>query len=956
MPLGTTRPTAADLQRLAQAFDRDPAATFVELGKAYLALARPRDAIDVGARGLRADPNNVEGRMMVSRAFAMLHQWKEAQTELLKVVKQDKRHRDGFRLLGEVLMRRADYDRALPVLQHAQNLAPADADILSMLRRAREGKPLDPPPPVPQPQSLPPGAGPLAPPQGDDEDDPTRVADDGGPPRGALGRMSLDQVVVKREGPAAPRERVVAKADTRASDERAAYRVQHHQPPPPEDPFAIDDDSDDRIRARLPLAAEATSQRPAAPAPPPGRELREGPVAPPPPAQPPKVRPRVIGGDKPKDAASAALRQSAAVGENYLNNLLTGGLLDIPNVHVPQRSYDIAQVKLWGRSNRRVFVALFVMLFVGAAGGLGWYLYSTQQRNEKIAKYLDEARATIAPGTHTKLDEGTKAALAAFELDKKNARSLAVYAEVASMSLLLYGEPDAGRVETAITRAADAIEGDGEGARALAVARAATNLAVLERVEDPVASLAQTRADLATARERWPDDRVLIFLDGVAHLRAGDRSGARAAFEAADRTGEGQQPLLAARIARADLLLDDGDYDGALALYEEVLAAEPDHAWGFVGRSLARSERSTGDVEAMSDVSVGLANASGPRVGAWKELALASAQLFIEDYANYGATLAKAAGVGEPRFLARVGLGRLAAGKVVEAMALRETITWYSEEPQVHPLVAALDGRLLLARGLPDAALATVGETPGLAAHKVRGMALFDLGRWDDAGRELDAALAIAPEDVEAQAWRDAAQVAGGSKAPAAEADRALNKLGRQAKSLAVRYVHGVALLRAGDVRGGRTKLEVSIEEVKLETPNPLAYRSYTELADLAVAAGDLKQAEEYVGLALEQNPGYLPAKGLAGRLALLSGDPARALENLADVVSSETATGAEELAYAEALAKLEPTDEDKESARKALRRARAKGASDEEIARVEALLDPAAAEEAPKPKKRRRR
>src|SRR5262249_35773612 len=47
------------------------------------------------------------------------------------------------------------------------------------------------------------------------------------------------------------------------------------------------------------------------------------------------VRPRVIAAAKPPNPAAEALRQSAAAGENYLNDLLTGGLLDVPGVRVP---------------------------------------------------------------------------------------------------------------------------------------------------------------------------------------------------------------------------------------------------------------------------------------------------------------------------------------------------------------------------------------------------------------------------------------------------------------------------------------------------------------------------------------------------------------------------------------------------------------------------------------------
>nr|HEX4312808.1 hypothetical protein [Kofleriaceae bacterium] len=86
---------------------------------------------------------------MVARAHATLHQWKEAQGELLRVVKVDRSNRRGFALLGEVLLRRNDFERAVPVLQHAQNLDPTSPAILALLKRARSGQPLDPPPPVP---------------------------------------------------------------------------------------------------------------------------------------------------------------------------------------------------------------------------------------------------------------------------------------------------------------------------------------------------------------------------------------------------------------------------------------------------------------------------------------------------------------------------------------------------------------------------------------------------------------------------------------------------------------------------------------------------------------------------------------------------------------------------------------------------------------------------------------
>nr|MDQ3370583.1 tetratricopeptide repeat protein [Myxococcota bacterium] len=146
------RPTAQEIEELIDLVRRDPGSpAFIDLGEAYLSLGRPRDAIQVCNVGLGASPDSLEGRVMLARAYASLHQWKEAQGELLRVVKVDRSNRQGFALLGEVLLRRQDYERAVPVLQHAQNLDPTSPQILSMLRRARAGQPLDAPPPIPAP-------------------------------------------------------------------------------------------------------------------------------------------------------------------------------------------------------------------------------------------------------------------------------------------------------------------------------------------------------------------------------------------------------------------------------------------------------------------------------------------------------------------------------------------------------------------------------------------------------------------------------------------------------------------------------------------------------------------------------------------------------------------------------------------------------------------------------------
>ncbi|HVV86004.1 MAG TPA: tetratricopeptide repeat protein, partial [Kofleriaceae bacterium] len=108
-------PTVEEIEALIDQVRRDPRSpAYVELADAYLALGRPRDAIDAAQLGLQQAPDDHAGRLALSRALAALHQWKDAQAELLKIVKVDRANRAGFALLGEVLMRRGDYERAMP--------------------------------------------------------------------------------------------------------------------------------------------------------------------------------------------------------------------------------------------------------------------------------------------------------------------------------------------------------------------------------------------------------------------------------------------------------------------------------------------------------------------------------------------------------------------------------------------------------------------------------------------------------------------------------------------------------------------------------------------------------------------------------------------------------------------------------------------------------------------------
>src|SRR5206468_1055623 len=154
--------------------------------------------------------------------------------------------------------------------------------------------------------------------------------------------------------------------------------------------------------------------------------------APPPPPRAPKqtappplpqgslegVRPRVISGAKPQNAAAASLRQSAAVGESYLNELLTGGLLDVAGVRVPDSDFDLKPDRRWGRSTRRAFIFLFVVLVLGIGGGGTWYWWSEKQKSEAVARLQHESQLAMPLGDFEGFETCIKKLGEALEKDK----------------------------------------------------------------------------------------------------------------------------------------------------------------------------------------------------------------------------------------------------------------------------------------------------------------------------------------------------------------------------------------------------------------------------------------------------------------------------------------------------------------------------------------------------------
>jgi predicted Zn-dependent protease len=882
------RPTAQEIEELIDLVRRDPSSpAFIDLGEAYLALGRPKDAIKVGNVGLDASPDNLEGRVMLARAYVALHQWKEAQGELLRVVKVDRSSRLGFALLGEVLLRRNDFERAVPVLQHAQNLDPTSPQILMLLKRARSGQALDPPLPLPQPV----------------------------PPRGETNYgLELDPQPPPAPPPPTPKPRSMQMPVPAAAPIAPTMALSPAPPMPP--PMMGAQPSWDAPRGKQPTA--------------------------PPPMSVEGVRPRVVSAAKPQNAAAASLRQSAAVGENYLNDLLTGGLLDVAGVRVPDADFDLRPDRRWGRSTRRSFIFLFVVLVLGIGGGGTWYWWTEKQKAEAVARLQNEAKETIKQGDFAGLEASLKKLTEAIDKDPSSLLTLAYVAQTTGLEALLYGT-DTDRVDTAIKRAAHDIKPGDEGSRELLIGRAAVELSRLGSLEAPGTVLADVSKQLDDYLAKNDKDKVARWLKGRALLAAGERKAAKTSLKQA---AEGDDGLAVAMIDEADLLVDEGALDEAFKLYDAVLAKTKDHPLAVLGKSLARAESSVQANEAIDDLNVKLEKNFGPRVNAYRELAFAYADVGIEDYAKSGEALKKATGSHppiEPRFLARVAWMHLVRGELKDAAASRDRIAWYGKgHPEADPTVMLVDAGLSLASGCPDKALDVASKLEGVRPRILRAYAELDLNKPKDALADLDTVLKKSPDNLEAQVLREQGRLMNNDKEKTAAAD-ALEKLARKTKSKLGRHALGVALLAVGNAKDAQPQLEEAVKDLSDDAPNPLAYRTHTALAELALAGNDIAAAGKHLDAALAINSGYFPTRALQAKVVLRNGEPDRALTLLEPILKESCAvTPQVQLVLAEALATHKgATAKDKEAAIQQLEQIKDKIQPAGEVGRVAALIDP---------------
>jgi tetratricopeptide (TPR) repeat protein len=911
------RPTAQEIEELIDLVRRDPSSpAFIDLAEAYLALGRPKDAVTVGRAGLESSPDNLEGRVMLARAHCAMHQWKEAQGELLRVVKVDRSNRLGFALLGEVLLRRNDYERAVPVLQHAQNLDPTSPQILHMLKRARGSQPLDAPPPIPQPV----------------------------PPRGETNYgISLDEAMPSGRGGYGPASNPVAPTMAIKPSMDMRGDPTEHQPQP------------------YGSYGEAAT----------GRGQKK--MTAPPPMSLEGVRPRMVPSAKPQNAAAASLRQSAAVGENYLNDLLTGGLLDVAGVRVPDADFDLRPDRRWGRSTRRAFIFLFVVLVLGIGGGGTWYWWTEKQKSEAVAQLQTDAKASIGAGDYEGLDTSIKKLGDALDKDKSNLLTFAYVAEAAGLKALLYGT-DVTPVDQALKAVAKDIKPGEPGARELVIGKAAVELSRLSTLQAPASTLGEVRKLLDDHLAKHDNDKWARWLKARTLLAAGERKEAQAVLKA---VADGEDGLVVAMVDQADLLVDEGKLDEALKLYDRALAKSKDHPLAVLGKALALAESTVDSNAAIDDLSVKLDKNFGPRVGAYRNLALALAKANIEDYAGSAEYLKKAAlkPPHEPRFWARVAWAHYMRGEFPQAAAARGKIAWFGKkDAEDDPAVMLVDAALLLASGLPDKVLDTASKIEGVRPRLLRAYAELDNKNAKAAIENCDWILERARDNVEAQILKEQARMMIGSQKEMTAASEALEKLAKKTKSKIARHALGMGYFSRGDMKNAQPAFELAIKDLGEDAPNPLQYRTRTALAEIHLAAGNIAEAGKQLDEALiKVNSGYFPTRVMQAKVVLRNNDPDRALNLLLPIRKELTTPEIDLLTIEAGCASKKTSTKEKDEAKNQLGKMKdAPGINVAELARVAAVCDPdlpkqlglpeaGKASEAPKPpkssgSKRRRR
>jgi tetratricopeptide (TPR) repeat protein len=557
------------------------------------------------------------------------------------------------------------------------------------------------------------------------------------------------------------------------------------------------------------------------------------------------------------------------------------------------------------RARRRAHIWLWASLAAISAGVIGGTWYRIHQIRIMIAQKTAYARQRSIEATFDG-DLAARDALVPVLSSRLHEREhLALAALVEARLFGEHGDEAEGAVQAILKRA------EREAQRH-------------EPARDPPTELDFARARALTALgkgEQCPDGD----LDGLV--------GARCALRKGD-VGRAQQLLtgaLAADAGDARTLLEEGalaaargDLEVADDAYARVLKAHPSHPRALVGQALALADR--GKAQALPPMPKNL----GPNNEAWWHLALGVSALQKGDEQGAASELdaAQSGAWRDGRLAARVGLAKIALGKVSEAeRALRQAARLGPGDPEL----GALDAEIAVAKGFEEKVaqnLAGRDGPPRLLA--IRGRAEYLAGKPKEAASSLEAALVKRPGDVVASTYLALARAKLGR---ATSAVNDLEKLARQHPDVTTpHYGLGLIAYERRDLATARAELQKALSH------DPEAFRAGTWLGRVDRELGRTADAVAELEKVTQDDESLLAAHVTLGHLYHELGRESEARGELRRVVEANQASADDQLSYAEAMIALGQLSD----ADKLLTAAQTVGAPAQAVARDRLILQAA--------------
>jgi len=183
--------------------------------------------------------------------------------------------------------------------------------------------------------------------------------------------------------------------------------------------------------------------------------------------------------------------------------------------------------------------------------------------------------------------------------------------------------------------------------------------------------------------------------------------------------------------------------------------------------------------------------------------------------------------------------------------------------------------RIHLLHGRPQTALEELKHAKGLqyaASNLLRAQILVELGRLKEASEEVDRALAMAEDLLEAHIVKAKVLAAQGQGGLAESKLKQL--LAKHPKSAALHTAYGEILLKLNRIPEARKQLNLALEH------NKHASNAWLKLAEVHMSQGDFAQAQRSLAEAVRTNPGNVMVLIKQAELELDMGNLAEAATN----------------------------------------------------------------------------